>query len=143
MREQSKAGEMIWKLWGTCLCTFCVGVYLGRVSKPTRSRSAIRRSVKRREPLPSRSFAKAIPVRRNQNKYILALHRVAFFLFDPSTINLPLFLQKNLPHTYGTSVGWTFLSGPTIITCVNCSVISSTGWAMSMTTSSTGPEKQW
>jgi hypothetical protein len=61
--QQNKAGEMTWRLLGTCLCTFCAAVYLGKASKPTRSRSATRRSARLKGPLLSRCFAKAIPVR--------------------------------------------------------------------------------
>lgn len=53
------------------------------------------------------------------------------------------FIQRNLRRTYATFEGWTFSSGLTTTTYVNCSVISLTAWVTSMIMNSTGLARLW
>lgn len=58
--KQSKAEGMTWKRWATCSCTSCAAVCPGKDWRPTRWKSATKRSVTRNERRRSRCSATAI-----------------------------------------------------------------------------------
>lgn len=80
MFEQSKVDETILKPWGTCSCISYEEVCLGKVSKPIRLKNATRKSVKRKELLLSKLYAKAILVKITIN----FIYLVSFWSKDDS-----------------------------------------------------------